>query len=44
MQLYGLVRTGDRQGAIRFLQETRNLPGNKAEKRVAEIAAELGMK
>jgi hypothetical protein len=44
MQLYGLVRTGDRQGAIRFLQETRNLPGNEAAKRVAEIAAELGMK
>ena len=44
MQLYGLVRTGKRQEAIRFLHETRRLSHNEASKRVAQIAAELGMK
>ncbi len=44
MQLYGLVRTGKRQEAIRFLQETRRLSPNEASKGVAQIAAELGMK
>ena len=33
MQLYGLVRTGKRQEAIRFLQETRRLSPNEASKR-----------
>jgi hypothetical protein len=43
MQLYGLVRVGERQQAIRFLQETRGLSRQEATKRVAKIAAELGM-
>jgi hypothetical protein len=43
MRLYGLVRTGGREKAIRFLQETRNLSRQGAMKRVAEIAAELGL-
>jgi hypothetical protein len=44
MRLYGLVRTGERQKAIRFLQETRGLSRNEAVKRVGKIAVELGMK
>ena len=44
MRLYGLVRTGEREKAIRFLQETRGMSNKQAAKRVAEVAAELGMK
>jgi len=44
MQLYGLVRIGDREQAIRFLQETRGMSNKEAAKRVAGVAAELGMK
>jgi hypothetical protein len=44
MQLYGLVRTGQKDKAIRFLQNTRRMTRNEASKRVAQIAAELGMK
>jgi len=44
MRLYGLVRTGKREEAIRFLQESRRITQNEASKRVAQIAAELGMK
>ena len=44
MLLYGLVRTGKREEAIRFLQDTRRMTRNDASKRVAQIAAELGMK
>jgi hypothetical protein len=44
MQLYGLVRTGQRGKAIRFLQDTRRMTRNEASKRIAQIAAELGMK
>src|SRR5208283_4595120 len=44
MQLYGLVKTGEREKAIRFLQETRGISYNEAVKRVAGVAAELGMK
>jgi hypothetical protein len=44
MRLYGLVRTGKREEAMRFLQETRRMTRNEASKRVSEIAAELGMK
>ncbi len=44
MELYGLVRTGEREKAIRFLQETRSLSRKEAAKRVAEVAAELGLK
>ena len=43
MQLYGLVRAGERERAIRFLQETRGLSHLDAAKRVAEIAAELAI-
>src|SRR5271165_5503759 len=44
MRLYGLVRTGEREKAIRFLQETRGMSHKEAAKRVARIAVELGMK
>ena len=42
MRLYGLVRTGEREKATRFLQETRGLSGKDAAKRVAVVSAELG--
>jgi hypothetical protein len=44
MTLYGLVRTGKREEAIRFLRETRRMTRNEASRRASEIAAELGMK
>src|SRR4029077_14738791 len=44
LRLYGFVRTGKRQEAIRFLEETRHMSHNEASKRVAQIAVELGMK
>jgi hypothetical protein len=44
MRLYGLVRTGARDEAIRFLRETRGMARNEAARRVAAVAAELGMK
>ena len=44
MQLYGLVRTGQRDKAVRFLQDTRRLTRSEASKRVAQVAAELGMR
>jgi hypothetical protein len=44
MRLYGLVRIGDREQAIRFLLETRGMSNKEAAKQVAEVAAELGMK
>ena len=44
MQLYGLVRTGKKAEAIHFLQETRRMSRKEASRRVAQIAAELGMK
>jgi hypothetical protein len=44
MRLYGLVRTGKKAEAIRFLQETRRMSRKDASKRVAQVAAELGMK
>ena len=40
-QLYGMVKMGQREEAIRFLQKTRGLSRKEARKRVAEIAAEL---
>jgi hypothetical protein len=42
MQLYGLVRTGQGDEAIRFLQDTRRMTHSEASNRVAQIAAELG--
>ena len=44
MQLYGLVRTGQKEEAIRFLQETRRMTRNQASKRVKQVAAKLGIK
>src|SRR5437868_13026083 len=44
MRLYGLVRTGEREKAIRFLRETRWMSRSDAVKRVAAVAAELGMR
>jgi hypothetical protein len=44
MQLYGLVRTGEREMAIRFLRETRGMSRSEAGERVAQVAAELGMR
>jgi hypothetical protein len=43
MRLYGLVRTGNRNKAVQFLQETRNLKRKEAAKQVEEIAAKLGV-
>ena len=43
MTLYGLVRTGKRKKAIEFLRETRRMSRNDAAKRVAAVAAELGI-
>ena len=43
MQLYGLVRTGARQEAIRFLQETRKMSRAEAAKKVKTVAGELGI-
>ena len=42
MQLYGLVRTGARQEAIRFLHKTKKMSRTEAVKQVAKVAAELG--
>jgi hypothetical protein len=44
LRLYGLVRTGERETAIKFLQETRSMSRDEAARRVAEVAAELGLK
>src|SRR4051812_376976 len=44
MQLYGLVRTGAREKAIRFLQDTRRMTRSEASQRVTQIAAEFGMR
>jgi len=42
MQLFGLVRAGEKDRAIRFLQETRNMTQTKAAQKVANVAAQLG--
>ena len=44
MQLYGLVRTGQKDQAIRFLQDTRHMTRSEAAKRVKQVTAELGLK
>ncbi len=43
MQLYGLVRTGEREEAIQFLRETLGMSRNDAAKKVVAVAAELGI-
>ncbi len=42
-RLYGLVRTGKREEAIRFMEETRNLKRNEAAAQLDVIAAQLGI-
>jgi len=42
MNLYGLVRTGEREKAIQFLRETRRMSRNEAMQKVLAVAAELG--
>ena len=44
MRLYGLVRTGEREKAIRFLRKTRHLSRTDAAKKVAAVAAALGIR
>jgi hypothetical protein len=44
MRLYGLVRTGQRDEAMRFLRETRRRSRNAAARRVSAGVAESGMK
>jgi hypothetical protein len=43
MRLYGLVRTGQREQAIKFLQETRRMSRSDAAKKVAAVAVEFGI-
>lgn len=43
MRMYGLVRSGRRENAIQFLQETRRMSRDEAARKVATVAAELGM-
>jgi hypothetical protein len=43
MQLFGLVRSSEREQAIRFLRETRGMSRRDAAAKVAAVAAELGM-
>ena len=43
MQLYGLVRAGEREKAMQFLRETRRMSRNDAAKKVLAVAAELGI-
>ena len=43
MQLYGLVRTGEREKTIQFLRETRRMARNDAAKKVVAVATELGI-
>jgi hypothetical protein len=44
LRLYGLVWSGHRNGAIRFLQETRRMSRGEAARKVAAVAVALGMK
>jgi hypothetical protein len=43
-QLYGLVRIGEEDAAVRYLQKTRQMPQNEAKLKVAKIAKELGLR
>ena len=43
MRLHGLMRTGEREKAIRFLQETRNVSRQKAETPLGVVEASLGI-
>jgi len=44
MRLYGLVRIGDRERAIRFVQDTRHVSRPEAVKQVQKIASDLGLR
>jgi hypothetical protein len=44
MRLFGLIRTGEREEAIQFLQETRQMSLPDAARKVAAITAEWGMR
>jgi hypothetical protein len=44
VRLYGLVRTGAREQAIRFVQDTRHVSRPEAVKQVRKIASDLGMR
>jgi hypothetical protein len=44
MRLYGLVRTGQPEKAIQFLQKTRRMSRTAAATRVRAIAVELGVR
>ena len=41
MQLFGLVRTGERERAIEFLRKSRGMSRKDAAKKVAAVAAQL---
>jgi hypothetical protein len=43
MQLYGLVRIGERAKAIQFLRATRRMSRNGAAQKVLAVAAQLGI-
>jgi hypothetical protein len=43
LQLYGLVRSGEREEAIRFVEQTRGVSRGEAETRVNVVEASLGM-
>lgn len=43
MELYGLVRTGEREEAIQFLRETRGMSRNDAAQEVMVVATKLGI-
>ena len=43
MQLYGLVRTGEREQAIGFLLQTRHMCRSEAAQQADQIARELGL-
>ena len=43
MTLHGLVRTGAREKAIKFLEETRRMSRNDAAKMLLAVAADLGI-
>ena len=42
-QLYGMVRMGQMEEAVRFLRRTHRMSRNEARMKVAKIAMELGM-
>ena len=44
VRLYGLVRTGAREQAIHFVQDTRHVSRTEAAKQVQKIASDLGLR